>query len=370
MRWSRWLALLLVVLIGHSVVLFALHNAAAAMGGIKAMEEPLFTRMLTPAAPPRLAPSLPVAPPTPPPPPPGLFAKEFSPLVADSVGFDATETIAWLKPEPVVDLPPLTVVTATSSLAQLAGLAMETFGVKSSVTVAVQAGLTATVSTTNYGSGTATIESWPVDTKLNYKVTGNFRGPIDGKASVTWLRTGEKYQVLLNVDLGLVGVRMTSQGRVKPASLWPEIYEEKGLKPRRLRLDEEALAFEDGSTLKRPVGVQDTVSQFVELTQRFATGRAILEEGSVVHIPLARPGGVNDWYYDVSAEPQLPTRLGGNYKEMMAWHLTPRPVTNARGPITMEFWLVPELQYFPGRVRITIDKETYLELDVDTILQR
>lgn len=368
MRLTRWLALLLVVLVGHTVVLIALHNASSAIGGIKAMDEPLFTRMLTPAAPPSAGPGAVQPAPVPLPPPPGLFQKEISPLVTESIGFDATETIALTKIESVEDIKPLTTPTPTTTLAQLASMAMETLGVRATTTVAQM--LTATVSTSNYGSGTATIESWPVDTKLNYKVAGFYRGPIEGKASVTWLRIGDKYQVLLNVDLGMVGVRMTSQGRVKPASLWPEVYEEKGLKPRRLRLDEEALAFEDGSTLKRPLGVQDTVSQFVELTQRFATGRGKLEEGALVHIPLARPGGFNDWYFDVNAEPQFPTRLNGNYKEMLAWHLTPRPVVNARGPITMEFWLVPELQYFPGRVRITIDKETYLDLEVDTIQQR
>ena len=363
-----WWALVLLVLVGHALSLFGLHRLAMGAGSLKAMEEPLFTRMLTPTA-------APAPPNAPPPAPPPLVTKSLASALESALsGITETATIsptdlalkAELPLEPIASLPAFN----TSSLLDAARLALDTLGARLTSTVAFAPTVMATVSTTSYGSGTSTIEARPSDTRLNYLVAGQYRGPIGGKAAVTWQRVDNKYQVLLALDLGLVDVKMTSQGLVKPATLWPQVYEEIMSKPRRLRLDDEALAFSDGSTAPRPVGVQDTVSQFVEITQRFVTGRAKLEVGSVVHIPLARPGGFNDWYYDVLLEENLPTRLNQNYKEMRAWHLTPRQLVNARGPVTMEFWLVPELQYFPAKVRITLEKDAYLDLEIASIQQR
>ena len=366
-----WWGLVLLVVLGHALSLFGLHRLAMGAASLKTMDEPLFTRMLTPSAPP-LPPAA-----TPPPPPPVVTKSLASALESALLGITETASISpaelALKAEPPLEplasLPEFS-TPSTSGFADAARLALDTLGVRTTSTLAAAPTVVATVSTTSYGSGTSTIDAWPSDTRLNYVVAGQYRGPIEGKASVTWQRVDNKYQVLLALDLGLVGVKMTSQGLVKPDTLWPQVYEEIMSKPRKLRLDDEALAFSDGGTAPRPKGVQDTVSQFVEITQRFATGRAKLEVGSVVHIPLARPGGFNDWYYDVSLEESLPTRLNQTYKEMRAWHLTPRPIVNARGPITMEFWLVPELQYFPAKVRITLDKEAYLDLEVASIQQR
>ena len=52
------------------------------------------------------------------------------------------------------------------------------------------------------------------------------------------------------------------------------------------------MILDNGRTVPRPAGVQDTASQFVELTQRFATGREKLEVGHSVTLWLARPGCV------------------------------------------------------------------------------
>lgn len=371
-------ALVAVVLLAHAASLLGLHRLAMNLGSVQAMDEPLFTRMLAPATPPSL-PAAPVLPPV-----PVLEPKQSTPM--DSIASNATKTEAIEpkvekapEPEPVKPEPPKPgpvkpeeppKLTQADTIANSAMRALDTLGLRDTATAVVAAPVVASISTSVSGSATGTVEAWPSDTRLNYRVTGDYRGPINGKASVTWQRTGDKYQVLLNLNLGIIDVKMISQGLVKPATLWPQVYEEMLSRPRKLRLDEQALAFSDGNTMARPVGVQDTVSQFVELTQRFATGRAKLEQGAVVHVPLARPGGFNDWYYDVSLEPALPTRLNQSYREIAAWHLKPRPVVNARGPITMEFWIVPELQYFPARVRITLDKEAYLELDVETIQQR
>ena len=84
----------------------------------------------------------------------------------------------------------------------------------------------------------------------------------------------------------------------------------------------ETLRFQDGARQLKPYAVQDTASQFVELTRRFSTGREILAVGSQVQVWLARPSGMALWTYDVVAEDTLQTPELG---PVQAFHLRPRP---------------------------------------------
>jgi hypothetical protein len=127
------------------------------------------------------------------------------------------------------------------------------------------------------------------------------------------------------------------------------------------------VVLENGRAVPRPPGVQDTASQFVELSQRFARGQEVLEVGRTVRVWLARPGGVDHWIYDVVAQETLRTpRLG----DIPAFHLKPRVIPNARGNIYAEMWFAPTLQYLPVRIKVLMGNEAYLDLVVDHIEQR
>ena len=218
-------------------------------------------------------------------------------------------------------------------------------------------------------SDMAAIDRWPVDTRLSYVLTGQYRGPLYGDARVQWQRQGTRYQVRLDAKIQLFGTQvLTSQGEVTPNGLLPRAYEE--LRPRKRRtvqIGDEVVMLENGSTVPRPPGVQDTASQFVELTQRFATGRETLEVGRSVKLWLARPGGVNEWVYDIVGREPLRTPQFGTVE---AFHLKPRPVANPRGNITVEMWFAPSLQYLPARIRIVMGDDAWLDLMVDHIEQR
>jgi hypothetical protein len=113
--------------------------------------------------------------------------------------------------------------------------------------------------------------------------------------------------------------------------------------------------------------VQDTASQFVELSHRFATGRDVLEVGRSVTVWLARPGAVDQWTYDIVEREMLRTPQLGVVE---AFHLKPRPIANPRGNITVEMWFAPSLQYLPVRVKVVMGNEAWLDLLVDRIEQR
>jgi hypothetical protein len=218
-------------------------------------------------------------------------------------------------------------------------------------------------------SAAAPLDRWPVDTRLNYRLSGQWRtGPLFGDAHVQWQRQGSKYQVRLDVKIQMLGTQvLTSQGDVTPDGLLPRAYEETRPGKRRVaNMGDDVVTLENGTTVKRPPGVQDTASQFVELSHRFATGKEVLAVGRSVSVWLARPGGVDQWTYDIVGRELVRTRMG----DVEAFHLKPRPLAEPHGNITAEMWFAPSLEYLPVRIRVVVGTEAFVDLVADQIEQR
>jgi hypothetical protein len=218
------------------------------------------------------------------------------------------------------------------------------------------------------GPAIAIAAGWPADTRVSYKLTGYFRGDLVGDARVKWQRQEDRYQARVDLDVGPFRYSFLSQGEVTGDSLSPSAYQETS--PNRTRivqLGAESVVLNDGRSVPRPPFVQDTASQFVELGHRFATGKDKLVPGGVVTIWLARPGGVDPWFYDIVGREMLATPHLGTLE---TFHLRPRPIANPRGNITAEIWFAPSLQYLPVRVRINVGTEAWADLMVDRIEQR
>lgn len=210
--------------------------------------------------------------------------------------------------------------------------------------------------------------AWPVDTRLSYSVKGYYRGDFYGWGAVQWQHSDGRYQVQVDMRLALLftGI-LISQGELAAAGLKPRVYEERGMgRARHLAFDGTTVTLNDGSHLPQPQGIQDTASQFVELTHRFASGRDALVVGAEVPVWLARPREMYLWVYDVVALEtlQLP-ELG----DVPAYHLKPRPLANPRGVINAELWFAPSLQYLPVRIRVNLGSDNYAELTVKRIEQ-
>ena len=214
----------------------------------------------------------------------------------------------------------------------------------------------------------AFLANWPPDTRLHYQLGGNYRGELHGDAEVLWQREGTRYQAVIQLDVGiLLSSRFTSQGDITEHGLRPQVYEEQVRKKRRgVRLGDD-VQLDNGERVARPLDVQDAASQFVELAHRLATGQIDLRAGTQIDFWLARPGGVDEWTYDVMGEEtiHLP-KLG----PIRAWHLKPRPLAKPRRSVTAEIWFAPSLQYLPVRILLTSGPETYVDLMVDAIQQK
>jgi hypothetical protein len=210
---------------------------------------------------------------------------------------------------------------------------------------------------------------WPPSTRVSYDLTGWYRGEVQGRAQVEWVRDGDRYTVRLDVAVGLpaaplVSRRMASEGRLTAQGLAPERYEEVTQvvlrDPRRLTMAFTPLRarMADGRELPVPPVVQDTASQFIHMAYRFATEPGLSDPGRVLELPLALPRRIDTWTYDVVGAAALATPFG----TLTAVHVRPRPLSDRRDVLTAEAWFAPGLRWLPVRILIRQDAETHVDL--------
>ena len=219
-------------------------------------------------------------------------------------------------------------------------------------------------------SASAVAFDWPPSTRLSYTFEGYSMGPVYGNAKVEWLREGSRYQVRLEVRVPpLGGRRMVSDGQLGPQGLAPRRYDEETdrlfhdtarvsvfFEPDRIQLA-------NGKVNDPVPGVQDTASQFVQMTWLFLTRPELLQPGKVVEFPLALPRRVGRWTYDVREPVDLQLPFGA----IKAYHLEPRPNSRRGKEWLVDIWIAPSLQYLPARITLRQDAENYGELTLKSL---
>lgn len=325
-----------------------------------------FVRELQPQAPPALAPRVVVAPPA-----------ERRPRVATAPTPPASAALPEaLPPEPLPEPPAVAVREEEPALA--VPVLAEALPVDAAASAAPPAASepppVAVAGAASAATPAAATFEWPASTRLTYRLSGNFRGPIDGQASVEWLRVGTRYQVRLEVSAGpsfapFFTRRMTSDGELSARGLAPVRYDEEtkvALRdPRRvaMRFEGDTVRLADGRLVPRPEGLQDTASQFVQMTFMFTTRPELLRRGGVVEIPLALPRNVDLWAYEVLDTELLETPVGG----IEAVHVKPRRLLRPGGDLVAESWFAPSLQYLPVRIVIHQDAQTWIDLVIERL---
>jgi hypothetical protein len=213
---------------------------------------------------------------------------------------------------------------------------------------------------------------WPASTQLTYQLTGWYRGELYGSAQVEWIREGERYQVHLDVVIGLpiaplMSRRMTSDGEITEQGLRPRRYDEETrvgfTEPRLLtiRFEPDSVLLPTGQSVARWPAVQDSVSQFVQLTWMFTLQPQLLRPGGTVDLALALPRYVDRWVFDVLGEETLYAPFG----PVETVHIKPRRGARPGIDRTAEIWIAPSLLYLPVRIRIWNDEQTYIDLVIE-----
>ncbi len=392
---ARLLALLVVVLLLHAVALQWFARELAQPQRLKPLATPMFTRLLKPEAPTAVTPAPPA------PPAAGARPKRSAitsigkksprpePEVASAASSPASASASASVPETMVPVTPQEAVSSTPEAATAtlpvpviaeaspadaassapAATAHSAVPSAAASVPGAAASPSAAASSPEVGPTASALDNWPGDTRLNYRLGGHFRGELQGTARVQWQREASRYQTRVEINLPfLATVVLTSQGEVTAQGLVPRVYEElRRSSPRGVRLNDSEIVLNNGRSVPRPAGVQDTASQFVELSHRFAMGKDVLEVGRTVSFWMARPGAVDLWTYDVVARDILQTQELGAIE---AFHLKPRPIGNPRGNITAEMWFAPSLQYLPVRILVKMGEEAHVDLTVVNIEQR
>lgn len=227
---------------------------------------------------------------------------------------------------------------------------------------------------------------WPASTRLRYTLTGWYQGEVHGEAQVEWLRSGERYQVHLEVSVGpslapLMSRRMSSEGRITPEGLRPQRYEQETRqivgRDRRvlMSLDGEGVQLADGRRMPARADVQDSASQFIQMVWLFSTRPELRQPGQRIEFDLALPHRVRRWVYEVGARVPVNTPLG----PLETLHVRPVPITTAlpeaaaeavrRGGslLSAQIWYAPTLQMLPVRIRIEQDTSTWLDLQLSEV---
>ncbi len=339
-------ALVALVLAAHGWLADELRDHIGELRSVAAMPpriEVAYVRELEPAAPPPVG--VPVEPPRPPKPPRRVSA----PAAPASAPPPEPEP----EPPPAAELPPPESVVAVAPPEPPASIPDAALVAEAPASAA---------------SAPQPFE-WPASTRLSYKLTGSVRGEVHGDAQVEWVREGLRYQVHLDVTVGLpiaplMTRRMSSDGELTAQGLVPRRYDEDtkiAFRDRRrltLRFEDDVIVMPNGSRQPRWEGVQDTASQFVQLSWLFSTRPDLLRTGNVVDFALALPRSVDRWVYDVLEEEPVATHFGA----VDAFHLKPRRVSRPGGDLVAEVWFAPSLRYLPARIRIEQDPETFIDL--------
>ena len=357
-RRVRWLALLAGVLAMHGVGLWWVQDALVGWGQgttpMPARMEVAFVRELAPAAPPAPPTAVARAPVRKPRPRSAVAA----PPPASAPLPSPPEPVA--SPEPASSAPPIVLAEAPASA-------------PSAASEVVVAAAPEPASSAVAESTAPTAFAWPPSTRLSYTLVGNYRGEVHGNARVQWVRLGGRYQVHLDVTIGpsfapLIERRMTSDGDLGENGLAPRRYDEttrvafQSTRRVALSFTPQQVTLANGAVRDAAPGVQDTASQFVQLTWLFTTQPQRLRVGDSVDFPLALPRRVDRWFYDVVARQPLASPLG----ELDTFHLKPRRSgERPRGELSAEVWIAPTLQYLPVRIRIQQDAETFVDLMLD-----
>jgi hypothetical protein len=207
---------------------------------------------------------------------------------------------------------------------------------------------------------------WPPSTQMNYRLSGHYRGAIDGSARVEWLRSGQRYQVRMGTSVGpMLSRNIVSEGEIGDAGLVPRRFdgEQKVLfrAARRwsLRFEPDRVVLSDGREVDTLPGAQDEASQFVQLTWLFSTQPERLQVGRSVDLPLAISRKLERWTYDVVAEELLQFSFGA----VPTFHVKPRREASG-GDLSAEIWFAPTLQYLPVRILIRQPPDSWVDLSL------
>lgn len=211
---------------------------------------------------------------------------------------------------------------------------------------------------------------WPLATQVRFKLSGHYRGPVQGEATVEWLREGDRYQVHVDAIVGpsfapIGSWRLSSEGMIRADGLAPRRYENanrvfiRSTRTRATDMSTTEVALDTGKREARPSGLQDPASLLIQLAYGFIQDPGLLKPGTLITLPVATTRKLDDLTFEVQPEEILDTPMG----PIRAVRVKPRHALLEKGNAPADIWFAPELQYLPVKILVRVEGQpTFMQL--------
>ena len=209
--------------------------------------------------------------------------------------------------------------------------------------------------------------AWPPSTRLDFALTGYYRGALHGNGQLEWRLDGSRYFLRLSGS-ALIDFAYTSSGSIDGAWLAPAQYSEQVLLRRKtVDFDRSAALLRFSAmagTMPIPEHLQDSASVFMQLSQALRTRPQDFAAGREIGLLVARPTGTTTWTFRIAGHADVRTGVG----HLDCWHLVYDPPADA--DMGAEVWLAPALQDLPVQIRLRHGSDDYLLFTLRHALQQ
>lgn len=205
-------------------------------------------------------------------------------------------------------------------------------------------------------------------------MAGYWKTSLSGNGYLKWEYNPDisVYAMTLNISALLMSMSYSSVGFLtREEGMIPTSYTEQrtGRDSRTVVIDHVANQISYSwkkDVLSKPLGVQDIMSAIFQIVYLMAQNSQEVHVGQKFTFPVARMGHVREWDFRVEKNAEIMTPTG-SYK---AWHIKRVPDREDHtADLQVEFWLAPQLRYFPIAINFTMKDGAYLRVLLNKINQ-
>lgn len=211
----------------------------------------------------------------------------------------------------------------------------------------------------------ATTVTAPASTKMDYRITGRFKGlTYHAKGELLWRNNGSTYQTLMTISALLGSRSMDSQGQLSAEGLAPTRFADKAR-------SEVAAHFEPGKgqisfsantpSVPWAKGVQDRASVLIQLGAMLAGKPAAFPVGTRIVVYTVGPRSADNWTFLVEGGEVLSLPFG----ELATLKLSRQ--LRYDDDKKLELWYAPALGYLPVRNKISETNGDFVDQQLSAV---
>ena len=201
----------------------------------------------------------------------------------------------------------------------------------------------------------------PASALLSYRLNGQEKGiPYQASGELRWQHNASAYDMRLSIKVFLLGSRQwRSTGQITPTGLAPHRFSDDWRKGKTADFDRQAkriVLSDNPQAVPLQDGAQDQVSLYAQLAVAMAKAGGGLQPGSRLQIQTATVRDALPWLLTLEQVETL--QLDGRPLQASKWVARRHPRDDAQ----VAFWLSPEHDWLPARLRISQANGSFIDL--------